>query len=134
MLKSKIHRATVSQANLHYVGSVTIDQALMRLADILPGEKVDIANINNGARFSTYVNPGPEDSGIIGINGASVRLVSPGDLVIILSYIALPTEQARDHQPLIVHVYENNKVVLRDHDPAGAVPGTDMVRGDVVAR
>ncbi len=132
MLKSKIHRATVRQANLHYVGSITIDERLMELADILPGEKVDIANISNGARFSTYAIPGPRDSGLIGINGASVRLVSPGDLVIILSYQSLSTEEALKFQPAIVHVDADNKVVAHGSDAAAVVPGSNLVRGDQV--
>src|ERR1051326_1509210 len=86
MLKSKIHRATVTQANLHYVGSVTIDQDLMDAADLLPGEQVAIVDITNGSRLETYVIPGEAGSGVLGINGAAAHLVEPGDLVIIICY------------------------------------------------
>jgi aspartate 1-decarboxylase len=130
MLKSKIHRATVRQTDLHYVGSITVDQTLMELADILPAEKVDVVNINNGARFTTYVLPGERDSGVIGVNGASARLACPGDLVIILSYIALPTKKARGHLPSVVHVDANNRAILRNHDPASALSGSGLLRGD----
>src|SRR3978361_97752 len=85
MLKSKVHRATVTQADLHYVGSVTVDEDLMEAADLLAGEQVAIVDINNGARLETYVIPGPRGSGVIGINGAAARLVRPGGLVIIIS-------------------------------------------------
>jgi aspartate 1-decarboxylase len=95
MMKSKIHRATVTQADLHYVGSLTISADLMEAADLLPGEKVDIVDVDNGARLSTYVIEGPRDSGVIGINGAAARLISPGDLVIIISYAQVSDEEAR---------------------------------------
>ena len=86
MLKSKIHRATVTQADLHYVGSVTIDEDLLDAADLLPGEQVAIVDVTNGARLETYVIPGERGSGVIGINGAAAHLVHPGDLVIMISY------------------------------------------------
>ncbi len=86
MLKSKIHRATVTQADLHYVGSVTVDEDLMDAADLLPGEQVAVVDITNGARLETYVIAGPRGSGVIGINGAAARLVHPGDLVILIAY------------------------------------------------
>src|SRR5919106_4601695 len=86
MMKSKIHRAMVTQADLHYVGSVTVDEDLLDAADLLPNEQVDIVDITNGARLSTYVIPGVRGSGVIGINGAAARLVQPGDLVILISY------------------------------------------------
>jgi aspartate 1-decarboxylase len=92
MMKSKIHRATVTQADLHYVGSVTIDTALMDAADILPGEQVAIVDISNGARLETYAIPGPRDSGVIGINGAAAHLIHEGDLVILITY-------AQPHRP-----------------------------------
>ncbi|WP_019534024.1 aspartate 1-decarboxylase [Paenibacillus ginsengihumi] len=111
MLKSKIHRATVTEANLNYVGSITIDEDLLDLVDMLPNEKVQIVNNNNGARFETYIIPGPRGSGVICLNGAAARLVHPGDTVIILSYVMLTDEEARRHVPQIAIMGENNKVV-----------------------
>ncbi|HEX6783181.1 MAG TPA: aspartate 1-decarboxylase [Sphingomicrobium sp.] len=133
MMKSKIHRATVTQADLHYVGSVTLDAELMESADLLEGEQVAIVDITNGARIETYVIPGPRGSGVIGINGAAAHLVHPGDLVIIMSYAMLDDEEARSLKPLVVHVDEQNKVVKIGNDPAEPVPGSDQVRGDMVA-
>lgn len=133
MLKSKIHRATVTQADLNYVGSITIDAALMEAADFLEGEKVDVVNINNGARLSTYCIAGPRGSGIIGINGAAARLVSPGDLVIIISYAMVAEAAARSHRPRVVFVDGANRPVSADIDPAGVPAGFGLVRGDVVA-
>src|SRR6266581_5956458 len=104
MLKSKIHRATVTQADVHYVGSVTIDHDLMRAADLLPGEQVAIVDVTNGARLETYVIPGLRGSGVIGINGAAAHLVHPGDLVILISYAAMDDAEARSYQPRIVFV------------------------------
>src|ERR1700716_4289447 len=92
MLKSKIHRATVTQADVHYVGSVTIDRDLMDQADLLPGEQVAVVDVTNGARLETYVIPGAPGSGIIGINGAAAHLIHPGDLVILISYGLLDDE------------------------------------------
>ena len=133
MMKSKIHRATVTQADLHYVGSVTLDAELMESADLLEGEQVAIVDITNGARIETYVIPGPRGSGVIGINGAAAHLVHPGDLVIIMSYAMLDDEEARSLKPLVVHVDEQNKVVKIGNDPAEPVPGSDQVRGGMVA-
>jgi aspartate 1-decarboxylase len=132
MLKSKIHRACVRQADLHYVGSITIDERLMEYADIVPGEKVDVANISNGARFSTYVLKGQQDSGVIGINGASARLVSAGDLIIILSYLIVADEMALNYVPRIVHVDAENRPISLGRDPAEIVPGSGDVRGDTL--
>src|SRR5499427_8871767 len=103
MMKSKIHRATVTQADLHYVGSVTLDVALMEAADLLAGEQVAIVDITNGARIETYVIPGPRGSGVIGINGAAARLVHQGDLVIIISYMGVTDAEARELKPTVVH-------------------------------
>ncbi|TVY11650.1 aspartate 1-decarboxylase [Paenibacillus cremeus] len=111
MLKSKIHRATVTEANLNYVGSITIDQDLLDAVDMLPNEKVQIVNNNNGARLETYIIPGPRGSGVICLNGAAARLVQPGDVVIIISYVMLTEEEARKHTPQIAIMGENNKVV-----------------------
>lgn len=111
MLKSKIHRATVTQADLNYVGSITIDKKLLEEARILPCEKVQIVNNHNGARFETYVIEGPEDSGIICLNGAAARLVQPGDSIIIISYCMVDEEEARNMKPQILFVNENNQIV-----------------------
>ena len=132
MLVSKIHRATVTQADLHYVGSVTVDQDLLDAADLLAGEKVAIVDVTNGARLETYVIPGPRGSGIIGINGAAARLVHPGDLVILIAYGQMEEAEARTRQPRIVFVDADNKVIGTGHDPAEALPGTGLSRGDVV--
>jgi len=129
MLKSKIHRATVTRADLHYVGSVTIDVALMEAADLLPGEQVAIVDVTNGARLETYVIEGERGSGEIGINGAAAHLVHPGDLVIIISYAQMDDALARRFQPRVVHVDDANRIVALGADPAAplapyaAVPG-----------
>lgn len=111
MMKSKIHRATVTEANLNYVGSITIDEDLMESADLLENEKVQIVNNNNGARLETYVIPGPRGSGVICLNGAAARLVQPGDQVIIISYAQMSDEELRRHKPTVVFVDEGNKPV-----------------------
>lgn len=111
MMKSKIHRATVTDANLNYVGSVTIDQDLMEKVDILPNERVQIVNNNNGARLETYVIPGERGSGVICLNGAAARLVQPGDQVIIISYAMITDEEAKNYQPKVVLVDQQNRVV-----------------------
>src|SRR3954449_8381797 len=111
MFKSKIHRATVTQADLHYVGSITIDEDLMEAADLLPGEQVQVVDIDNGARLETYVIAGPRGSGVIGINGGAPRLVQQGDLVIILSYAAMSDAEARAFEPRVVHVDRSNKII-----------------------
>jgi aspartate 1-decarboxylase len=123
MMKSKIHRATVTQADLHYVGSIGIDQDLMEAADLLEGEKVAIVDISNGARLETYVIPAPRGSGTITINGAAARLVSAGDLVIIISYTMLEDAEARKLVPTVVHVDEQNRVVKLGNDASEPVPG-----------
>ncbi len=132
MMKSKIHRATVTQADLHYVGSLTVDADLMEAADLLPGEKVDIVDINNGARLSTYVIEGPRGSGVIGINGAAARLISPGDLVIVIAYGQMDDAEARAFEPRVVFVDERNAVVDLGGDPAAVPDGSGLKRGDVV--
>lgn len=109
MMKSKIHRATVTEANLQYVGSITIDSELMEQADILPNEKVQIVNNNNGARFETYVIPGERHSGVICLNGAAARQVQVGDQVIIISYGVLTDEAAHTYKPKVIFVNENNQ-------------------------
>ncbi|RKS70758.1 L-aspartate 1-decarboxylase [Actinomadura pelletieri DSM 43383] len=131
MFKSKIHRATVTQADLHYVGSLTIDQDLMDAADLLPGEQVSVVDIDNGARLETYLIAGERGSGVIGINGAAARLVQPGDLVIIISYAQLTDAEAREFVPRVVHVDRTNKIIATDSDPAAPVPDTPTLRGDL---
>jgi aspartate 1-decarboxylase len=132
MMKSKIHRATVTQADLDYVGSVTLDAALMEAADLLEGEQVAIVDITNGARIETYVIPGERGSGVIGINGAAAHLVHPGDLVIIISYGMMSNAEARALQPKVVHVDEQNRIVKLGNDLAEPVPGSTQLRGDLV--
>jgi len=133
MMKSKIHRATVTQADLDYVGSVTLDAELMEAADLLDGEQVAIVDITNGARLETYVIPGPRGSGVIGINGAAAHLVHPGDLVIIMSYAMLGDAEARSLKPRVVHVDDQNRIVKIGNDAAEPVPGSDQKRGDFIA-
>lgn len=131
MLKSKIHRATVTQADLHYVGSVTVDSDLMQAADLLAGEQVAIVDVTNGARLETYVIAGPAGSGVIGINGAAARLVHPGDLVILIAYGQMDEAEARGRQPRVVFLDQDNQIVGQGDDPAEALPG--LTRGDVLA-
>ncbi|AMA73539.1 MULTISPECIES: aspartate 1-decarboxylase [Aneurinibacillus] len=110
MMKSKIHRATVTEANLNYVGSVTIDRDIMDAVDILPNEKVQIVNNNNGARLETYVIEGERGSGVICLNGAAARLVQPGDIVIIISYAMMTNEEAKTYKPKVAIMDENNRI------------------------
>jgi aspartate 1-decarboxylase len=133
MMKSKIHRATVTQADLDYVGSVTMDVALMDAADLLEGEQVAIVDITNGARIETYVIPGPRGTGIIGINGAAAHLVHPGDLVIIMSYGMFDDAEARQLNPIVVHVDDQNRIVKVGNDASEPVPGSDQKRGSLIA-
>ncbi|RMF94186.1 MAG: aspartate 1-decarboxylase [Candidatus Schekmanbacteria bacterium] len=112
MCKSKIHRATVTEADLHYAGSITIDEELLEKADILPNEMVQVLDINNGNRLETYVVKGERGSGVICINGAAARLVHKGDLVIIISYADYTDEEARNHEPKIILVDENNRATV----------------------
>ena len=121
LMKSKIHRATVTQANLEYVGSITVDETLMRRADLLPNEKVQVVDVDNGARLETYVIPGPAGSGEVGLNGAAARLVHPGDRVIIISYAEFEDAEAREHVPTVVFVDERNRITRLGTEVAGAV-------------
>jgi aspartate 1-decarboxylase len=128
MIKSKIHRATVTQADLHYVGSVTVDAELMEAADLLPGELVHIVDIDNGARLETYVIEGERGSGVIGINGAAAHLVHPGDLVILISYAQVDDAEARALKPRVVHVDRENRIVELGEDASAPVPGSGQQR------
>ena len=128
MFKSKIHRATVTQADLHYVGSVTVDADLMDAADLLPGELVHIVDITNGSRLETYVIEGERGSGVIGINGAAAHLVHPGDLVILISYAQVDDAEARDLHPSVVHVDADNRIITLSDDASEPVPGSNTVR------
>lgn len=111
MLKAKLHRATVTQTNLNYHGSITIDSSLLKAAGILPYEKVEIANLNNGSRMCTYVIEGKSGSGIIGLNGASARLSSVGDKIIILCYALCTEEEARGVKPRVIILGESNQII-----------------------
>ncbi|MBW0114768.1 aspartate 1-decarboxylase [Pseudonocardia abyssalis] len=123
VLGSKIHRATVTQADLHYVGSITIDEDLVRAAGLVEGEKVQVVDITNGSRIETYVITGTAGSGGICINGAAAHLVNPGDLVIIMSYLLAQEDELLTHEPRIVHVDADNRIVALGQDPAEPVPG-----------
>lgn len=114
MYKSKLHRATVTEANLNYVGSITIDQDLLDAAGLLAGEKVQIVNNNNGARLETYTISGERGSGIICLNGAAARLVQPGDIVIIIAYGMMSQAEATSFKPKVVYLDSDNKVISRD--------------------
>ena len=121
MLKGKIHRATVTQANVDYEGSITIDANLIEAADILPFEQVHVLDINNGARLQTYVIGGERGSGVICMNGAAARLIHEGDLVIILAYDLLTEEEARSYRPHLVYVNERNQITRTARDIPVAV-------------
>jgi aspartate 1-decarboxylase len=110
MCKSKIHGATVTQAELYYEGSITIDEALLEIADILPFEKVQVVNLNNGARFETYAIPGERNSGVICLNGPAARLGAVGDQIIIISYAQYPEELAQNHKPKVLILDKDNKI------------------------
>ncbi|GAB3989791.1 aspartate 1-decarboxylase [Nocardioides marmoraquaticus] len=130
MMTSKIHRATVTQADLHYVGSVTVDADLLDAADLLEGEQVHVVDITNGARLVTYTIAGERGSGVIGINGAAAHLVHPGDLVILIGYGQVTDAEARELRPHVVHVDAGNRVVALGDDPAEVVAGAgELVSG-----
>jgi aspartate 1-decarboxylase len=134
LLGGKIHRATVTQADLHYVGSITIDATLMAAAGLVGGEQVQVVDIDNGARLVTYVIEGARDSGVIGINGAAAHLVAPGDLVIIMSFVDIDEAERATYAPRVVHVNERNEIVSLGTDPAEPVPGApDQVSGALTA-
>lgn len=132
LISGKIHRATVTQADLHYVGSITIDKRLMDAAGLVEGEQVHVVDIANGARLVTYVIEGPANSGVIGINGAAAHLVSPGDLVIVMAYRVLDDNELASHRPRVVHVDAANRIVELGSDPAAPVPGAPDQRSGVL--
>ncbi len=109
--KSKIHRATVTEANLNYIGSITIDEALMDAANLIEGEKVQIVNNNNGERFETYIIKGERNSGVICLNGAAARKVQVGDTIIVISYGLMDFEEAKTFKPSVVFPDENNRII-----------------------
>jgi aspartate 1-decarboxylase len=121
MFKSKIHRATVTHADLHYVGSVTVDLDLLDAADILPGELVSIVDVTNGARLETYTIAGERGSGVLGINGPAAHLVHQGDMVILITYADMTTDEAKAYVPKVVHVDAANKIIELGSDPAEAI-------------
>jgi aspartate 1-decarboxylase len=124
MFKSKIHRATVTHADLHYVGSVTVDLDLLDAADILPGELVAIVDVTNGARLETYTIAGERGSGVIGINGPAAHLVQENDIVILITYADMTTDEAKAYDPKVVHVDQHNRIVQLGNDPAESItPG-----------
>jgi aspartate 1-decarboxylase len=111
MMKSKIHRATITSADLHYEGSLTVDQELLDAADLLSHEEIQVVNVNNGARFTTYVIPGERGSGVVQLNGAAARLGLPGDLVILIAYATIEESEAERFVPRVVFVDERNHIV-----------------------
>ncbi|MDN5749946.1 MAG: aspartate 1-decarboxylase [Pseudonocardia sp.] len=129
MMTSKIHRATVTQAALHYVGSVTVARDLMDAAGLLEGEQVAIVDVTNGARLETYVIPGERGSGVIGINGAAAHLVHPGDLVILIAYGQLDEAEVAAYAPRVVFVDAGNRVADLGTDPAHAPEGSGLLSG-----
>ncbi len=132
LLKSKVHRVRVTQADLHYVGSLTIDRVLMDAADLVAGEKVDVVDIDNGNRLSTYVIEGPRDSGVLGVNGAAARMIHPGDLVIVISYATVEERLVAEFRPRVVFVDDRNRPLSEGDDPAAVPMGSGLVRGDVM--
>ena len=122
MMNGKIHRARVTEANLNYVGSITIDEDIIDAVGILPNEKVAIVNNNNGARLETYVIAGERGSGVVCLNGAAARLVQPDDIVIIISYVMVAEDKLRDHQPKVAIMNESNQIIeLISHEPAATI-------------
>ena len=128
MLKSKIHRATVTDCDVEYVGSITLDPELMRRADMLVNEQVHVWDIDNGARFVTYAIEGEEGSGTVQVNGAAARLVSTGDKVIVASFGAYDEADLERYSPVVVHVDEENEVVAVDSDPTVLLDGSTRNR------
>lgn len=124
MFKSKVHRATVTEADLNYPGSLTLDQDLIEAAEMLIYEQVHVLNINTGARFTTYIIPGKRGSGVVCLNGAAARMGQPGDLIIALTYAQMSMEEARKHVPQVVHVNAQNRITRVE----GGKPEPAMMR------
>ncbi|MDQ0299408.1 aspartate 1-decarboxylase [Salibacterium salarium] len=122
MMKSKLHRAEVTEANLHYVGSITIDESLLEAVDIVANEKVQVVNNNNGERLETYVIPGEKGSGVICLNGAAARMVQPGDIVIIIAYASIETDKCQDFVPNVAVLGENNNIIdMLTHETSSTI-------------
>jgi aspartate 1-decarboxylase len=134
MLYSKIHRATVTQADLHYVGSLTIDRDLMDAAGLIPGQQVDVVDVDNGNRLTTYAIEGERGSGVMCINGAAARLIAPGDTVIVIAYAAMDDAEARTFEPYVVFVDRDNRIVEVGHDAGDVPPGHGLMTSAVTAR
>jgi aspartate 1-decarboxylase len=134
MFSAKIHRATVTHADLHYVGSVTVDADLLDAADLLAGEKVAIVDVTNGARLETYIIEGERGSGVIGVNGAAAHLIEVGDTVILIAYQTMSDAEARTFRPRVVHVGAANRVLDIGTDPSEAVHGGLVSPPHAVAR
>lgn len=126
MMISKIHRATVTQADLHYVGSITVDAELLAAADLVPGQQVDVVDVTNGARLTTYAIAGEPGSGQICINGAAAHLVHPGDVVILIAYGLLTRDEVREYRPHVVFVDDRNRIVDVSGEPGQVPDGTDL--------
>ncbi|MBO0842415.1 MAG: aspartate 1-decarboxylase [Nocardioides sp.] len=124
LFSAKIHRATVTEADLDYVGSLTVDADLLDAADLLPGEQVSVVDVTNGARLETYLIEGERGSGVIGVNGAAAHLVHPGDIVIIIAYKLVAEADARSFRPHVVHVDAANKIIDIGDDPTAALSET----------
>lgn len=121
VMSAKIHRATVTEANADYVGSITLDATLMSAAGLVEGEQVHVVDIDNGARLVTYAITGPANSGVVCVNGAAARLVDPGDLVIVIAYVQASDEELRTFRPRVVHVDAANRIVALGSDPGADV-------------
>ncbi len=134
MLHSKIHRATVTQADLHYVGSLTLDRDLMDAAGLLPNQQVDVVDVDTGHRLTTYAIEGARGTGVVCVNGAAARLVHPGDTVIVIAYAAMDDEEARTFEPEVVFVDAGNRVVEVEHDPGDVPDGYGLATSAVTRR
>lgn len=122
MMKGKIHRARVTEANLNYVGSITIDENILDAVDMLPNEKVQVVNNNNGARLETYIIPGKRGSGVVCLNGAAARLVQEGDIIIIISYVLIADKDLKEYTPKVAIMNENNEIIeMLDNEPEATV-------------
>lgn len=122
LMKGKIHRARVTESNLNYVGSITIDEDILDAVDMIPNEKVQIVNNNNGARFETYIIPGPRGTGVMCLNGAAARLVQEGDVIIVISYAMFDAAEAAIHQPRVAIMDENNTIKeIIGYEPASTI-------------